>query len=833
MPTMTRRTFVASLPALAAAKGSIAFAEPMSALDLIAQQRRQPRIVELRRALERLTSTMTLMITGAHPDDEPSALLAALRYHYGIHPVLFVITRGEGGQNSIGPERNAALGVLRTREMEEASRALDASMMVGSVGPDDPMRDFGFSKDPNATIDQWGRERTLERMVLGIRMHRPDAIMTPFLDVGGQHGHHRAVNVATFEAVEMAADPEAYPDQLTGDITVWNVPKVYQPAYGGGGGVYDDETPPPPATLVVQVPARDPVTGATWPQIGEWSRSFHLTQGMGSWREEPQTEWELNLARTAEGSPHEEADIRQGTLYSLGAISEMDGLPPGAADALRRAQTMADEAVESYTDTALVIDRVAALADAVELALSAMPDDMRAQVGHRLERKLREADQALAVAVGLSVRAWTEGDDITPGETATVTTVIDAPGDVTVEGVEVIARSGLAVEPAEGGGTVSAPAGAALTDPLTTAFDVLGGNGDAFVRVSATVAGRDVTLDVDLEDDLRVLPAASVQVSPEGVLFNTAQPIEPAEMTVTVQNAAPDDLDFDLPAGWSISPAGEGTPESRTYLLAPPEDVGRTRIVLQPMLDGEPAYQVDRFSYPHIGTSVVPNRVSIPVVAVEATLPEVRRVGYISGGNDNVGTWMSRMGLDVVDLTPEQVERGEYRDLQTIVVGIYAFGRRPDLAAAVPQLHDWVRGGGHLVTLYHRPRDGWDPETVPPEMLTIGSPSIRWRVTDPDAEVTVLAPDHPLLTTPNAIGPEDWANWDKERGLYFASDWAPAYTPLLAMSDPGEEPLEGSLLSAEIGEGRHTHTSLILHHQLDQLVPGAFRLLANLVQPAS
>ena len=82
------------------------------------------------------------------------------------------------------------------------------------------------------------------------------------------------------------------------------------------------------------------------------------------------------------------------------------------------------------------------------------------------------------------------------------------------------------------------------------------------------------------------------------------------------------------------------------------------------------------------------------------------------------------------------------------------------------------------------------------------------------------------------MGEEDWANWDKERGLYFASEWDEAYKPLLAMSDAGEDPLTGSLLSAEIGKGRHTHTSLVLHHQLDKLVPGAFRLLANLVQPA-
>jgi hypothetical protein len=178
------------------------------------------------------------------------------------------------------------------------------------------------------------------------------------------------------------------------------------------------------------------------------------------------------------------------------------------------------------------------------------------------------------------------------------------------------------------------------------------------------------------------------------------------------------------------------------------------------------------------------------------------------------------------------VTHGDLSGLTTLVAGIFAFGTRPDLRAAAGRLRAFVEAGGHLVTLYHRPSDGWDPDTTPPRRLRIGLPSVRWRVTDPAAPVRVLAPGHPLLTRPNRIGPADWADWDKERGLYFAAEWDSAYTPLLAMGDPGEAPLEGALLSAEIGRGRHTHCALVLHHQLDRLVPGAFRIMANLVQPA-
>ena len=122
-----------------------------------------------------------------------------------------------------------------------------------------------------------------------------------------------------------------------------------------------------------------------------------------------------------------------------------------------------------------------------------------------------------------------------------------------------------------------------------------------------------------------------------------------------------------------------------------------------------------------------------------------------------MATWLVRLGVELAELTPSDMESGAYRDLDTLVVGIFSFGRRPDLVAALPGVHEWVRNGGHLVTLYHRPSDGWDVATVPLAPLTIGSPSIRYRVTDAQAVVNVLEPDHPLLNYPNTITEADWA----------------------------------------------------------------------------
>ncbi len=215
------------------------------------------------------------------------------------------------------------------------------------------------------------------------------------------------------------------------------------------------------------------------------------------------------------------------------------------------------------------------------------------------------------------------------------------------------------------------------------------------------------------------------------------------------------------------------------------------------------------------------------------TLPRVR-VAYAGGGQDDVAHWLAAMGLAIVQLDDAEMENAAslaqaLSKVDTLVIGLFAYRSRPQLTTLSQTINSWVEQGGHLLTLYHRPWDNWDADRIPPRRLEIGQPSLRYRVTNQNAEVTHLVPEHLLLNTPNNIGPADWAGWQKERGLYFAKSWDDAYVPLLSMADPGEDPHTGALLSANVGLGRHTHTSLILHHQMNQLVPGAFRLMANLV----
>ncbi|BAS26174.1 hypothetical protein LIP_0317 [Limnochorda pilosa] len=239
-------------------------------------------LVRLHQAIRPLGTVVSFMNTGAHPDDEQSALLAYLSRGLGARVVSVIANRGEGGQNQVGDEYDQALGVVRTRELEEASRVTGVHLRLLSEELDDPIYDFGFSKTPEETLARWGAEIPLERLVRLIREERPDVVMPSFRDEYGQHGHHRAITRLTLEAVRHAADPEAFPEQLSAGLLPWQVRKVYVPANpGGGGGNVYLATETGEVDVTVNTGEFDPVLGVSYVQLGEESRAFHRSQGMG------------------------------------------------------------------------------------------------------------------------------------------------------------------------------------------------------------------------------------------------------------------------------------------------------------------------------------------------------------------------------------------------------------------------------------------------------------------------------------------------------------------------------------------------------------------------
>ncbi|RZS72779.1 LmbE family N-acetylglucosaminyl deacetylase [Phyllobacterium myrsinacearum] len=792
----------------------------------IERQKSRPALVRLHHALSRLTSTATVMNTGAHPDDEQNGLLAMFRFGLGMRVVIACSTRGEGGQNALGPERLGALGVLRSRELEEAARQLDADVHWLGHGPEDPVHDFGFSKDGDATFARWDEKRIIERLVRAYRQERPDIVIPTFLDVPGQHGHHRAMTRAAEAALALAADAGAYPEHCAEGLTPWRVAKYYLPAWPGGGDTYDDEIPPPDATIAIDASGTEPATGAAYDHIGEWSRAYHASQGMGVWRNTPRLSWPLHLRHGPRGSQSEHSILEDipATLADLAGAAGHS-----AGHALLAAHDAISNAIQAFPNrdriTTLLLDAAGHI-DSIEALAS--PDFM-ARHGHRLDRKRREIYAALLETAGIDVRAVTEPQHLSPGSTGRITVHMDNPSIPLPDGISITLPSDVTVVRSQDAARsrsfdIKAAATAALTNPYGHTWSSLGGNGAAFANVTARIGNRQVQGTFDLEEPLSIVPKHSLTLLPEAIIARRGDAMRSWPIGTDGMDPAVA-LHFDAPPGWTVRP------QDGQWLLSAPEMLPAGLTQITPEISGHPAMRSTPISYPHTGRCVFIAPERLRVLALDLKLPEGAKIGYAGGGADRVALWLQRMGLDVTELDTEALG-GDLSRFTTIVVGIFTFGLRKDLSAATERLHGFVENGGHLVTLYHRPTDGWIPSVTPPRYLKIGSPSLRWRVTDPHAAVTILSPRHPLLTGPNIIGPADWDGWDKERGLYFASDFNDAYEPLLSMHDANEQPLNGGLISARIGKGRHTHTGLVLHHQLDRLVPGAFRLMANLVQPA-
>ncbi len=769
-------------------------------------------LVQLWNALLPLKSVASFMMTGAHPDDEASGLLARLAKGDGARVIYVCATRGQGGQNALGPESGNALAAIRSREMEEAARILDMELHWLDRGFGDPLADFGFAKTAEATLAVWGEERLLDRLVRAIRTARPDVICPTFLDVPGQHGHHRAVKRATLQAFELAADPRAFPEHMAEGLVPWSTGKLYLPAYSGAGSAYDDAEPPPPGTIAVDIGGHDETLGASYARIGEWSRACHASQEMGRASDAPPAPVALHLLTSRVPTPNAEASVFDGLPRRLGDLN--DGLP-----ALKRADAAIDQAFAAFPDfdgvAAGVHAALAAIGEA-ERNLNGLHAGAAGDLDHRLQLKRRQLARASRIALSLVPRLEIP-ELVVLGEPMEVRMTVFRGGPR----IAVAAENDILRFTPE----ARRPFGSGF-DPLEPASAV-----SALLRYKA--GGTTVEQTVVPSTPPMLVPPLALDPQPERQVVR-AGTNETATLSVSAHNHGTRRIDTTLRL--------IGEDEASAPLHLDPGEIAEVAFALPALpvglhrmsvnADGVAHGRVCMHAYEHIGHTNWIEPAAVRILVADVALPERVRIGYVDGGGDRVADWLVQLGLDVTPLDADHFGSDDLRRFDTIIIGVRAFGQRPDLAAARSRLHAFVRQGGHLVTQYHRPWDGWDPEATPPARLEIGQPSVRWRVCDPGAPVGVLAPDHPLLTYPNRIGPDDWQGWRKERGLYFASAWDKAYEPLLALSDPGEAPLAGALLSARIGAGRHTHVSLSLAHQMDELVPGGFRLFANLAQGA-
>ncbi len=641
-----------------------------------------------------------------------------------------------------------------------------------------------------------------------IRTDKPDVMFTTYLDVDGQHGHHRAIAEITEIAVRLSADP-GYPGS---PLLPWQVGKYYIPAKSGSDGVYDDAESPPTATLVVRTDAIDPVTGWSWNQVGEACRRFHKTQRMGyALPINDRSVWPLHLK--ASYVQERDSTMASGLLCNASALAATT-----EDDVLRALLNVADLRImqigDSLEDAADLLSKCRAAQVAVGKAIDRSATLAGRDFLHRLERKQCQLDHVMSIALScdlhvLQSKRWLRvgqatGVDILKAETIQdMEVTIDLPPFWHVED-----------------DIMTVDEGASPHDPFPMSFDPLEVQ---LPRVSAIYPGKDATSKIvlPLNSPPLVLPHPFVELDHNDFVINTAFQNRSIRARFGNELSTNSSLGIALPSGWQFS-------FDRQFLkVMAPEDVAEGLYQFELFLNGARALLVERLEYDFLEPTYVSTEATIRILVIRAEMA-CSRVGYLGGGSDNLDHWLAQMGVMVKKITTADELLGTLDHISTLVIGTFAFGNVDGITKTVPQLRNWIERGGNLITFIHRPWDNWTKDVMHVFPVRIGQPAVRWRVTNPSAKIWSELPIHQLLNYPNKIENSDWEHWKKERGVYFAEEWAPMYDAPLTVEDPDQN-YRGSLLVGQFGNGRHVHVALSLPYQLDQLIPGAFRILANVI----
>ncbi len=887
------RPALLSLSRAACAALLLALAVPAHAQYRLQPVGERPDHAALGLALRQLGTVGSLMMTTAHPDDENNALLARYKFQHGVRTTLVTATRGNGGQNEIGPEIFESLAVLRTEELLAAHRVDGAEQYFARAV------DFGFSFSQEETFERWHRETILEDYVYWIRKIRPDVIIGFVWDHtqgGGQH--HQASSHITAEAFRAAGDATRFPAQIAAGLRPWQASKFY---YTGGFGPAVDKVDP---ASVCRVDGNqfDPLLGRTYNELGSEARSLHMCQGMPQLYSLPGPQPRAYVLQdTSLPTPKAEqnADIFAGIDTGLRSLARYGrggspalGLAIEALDGqVRNAQLAFETKGVAAARSALpqVLTTIRALRS---LLVNMQPDAAaRDEVDFRLEQKERQAEHALRLAAGLRVDLLADDGLVVGGQKTKVVlrafagagegvsvnavdfTGFDAPGTCPASPID-------GVKPYACEATLGVPAAAKLTtaywkrqpDRDYYDFDPEAPFGLPFeptpfaAKVTLTIGGLDqvVTYPVhfrhqgtvfsgEKRDELLVVPGLAVTLGADVVAFPGGGVSRDIAVVVTNHHktGATADVTLQLPAGWTSSPAAASIAFAREdearqvhFAITPPAGTtpGRYDVRAVATREGrayDKGYQT--IEYPHIHRRHLVADATGTLKVLDLQPVTGVTVGYIMGVGDQVPPALTQLGAAVELLSPEALASADLSKYTVVMTGVRAYERRGDLRAYNQRVIDYAAKGGTVIVQYNKFE--FNEAQYGPYPGMVGRPSANPgpfgrfsadRVTDQRAPVTVLVPSHPIFTTPNKIGDAAWEGWVQERGLYFFGTEAAdkRYVDLVEMADSypnNPGPKRGALVEARVGQGRWIYVGLNLWRQLPAGTDGAYALMANLL----
>jgi LmbE family N-acetylglucosaminyl deacetylase len=799
-----------------------------------------PGLPETIEAIDAARVTTRILYITAHPDDESSAILTYLARGLHTDVALLSITRGEGGQNALGPEQAPQLGLIRTQELLAATRGYGVRLYFTRA------KDFGFSKTPEETEKIWG-DPVLEDMVRVIREFRPNIVINGWGGVHSGHGHHQLSGIWTPKAVKLAADPKFLHDP---SHPAWD-------AAGAGVQILDVERGSDnPKGYILPVDEVSPLYGKSWREIGIDAFSNHRSQGISAFLSSPFLRRPLALI------PEDGTKLDPDMLHkSLLALAQPEGCEkyPKLCENLKRADANFLEARKAALnlDWPKAVDMIKGgmklVKDVIPTTDAPNPhEDLLEQKGVPV---LLRIYNALKLAAGFDLRAQSESPDAVLGEPIKFTLSSRCR-----EGIRCEVTGKVVSVPLHSLGEVKGDIHNGIPYELTLTKEDLHQQ-DEITPVPEVDSAARVCVSAILEDDsgftfgactpivslqassikatrvpLRIVPAYTLVVEPtQAIEVHTAKH-KPFDVFLRVHSystkSAKISVGLDTPDGFSSSAPielsfdGVGDQYAKLTVTPPAKLAPGNFTITAYAKRGDEKFSTSLEPLPTVPSILWSEPAQTVVHAFDINVPANLRVGYITAEGEMIPEALKRLGINVEMLDANALTFGDLSKYTAIVVGVRAYELRPELSSANKRLLDYVSAGGTLVVQYNRDFI-WNKFLPAPYHATIGNPTPR--ITDENAEVKFLKPDDPLLNTPNKITAADFQNWVQERGLYYWSDFDAKYTPLLSMHDPGEKDLNGGLVYTHLGKGVYIYTGLAFFRELPDGVPGAYRLFVNLL----
>jgi LmbE family N-acetylglucosaminyl deacetylase len=792
--------------------------------------------------LRKLNVLGSVLYIAAHPDDENTRLLAYLSKDRLYRTGYLSLTRGDGGQNLIGDEQGISLGLIRTQELLAARRIDGAEQFFTRA------YDFGYSKTPAETFTKWNREKILSDVVWVIRKFQPDVIITRFPTTGeGGHGHHTASAILANEAFTAAADPKRFPEQLK-YVQPWQAKRILWNTFNFGSTNTTSSS-----QFHFDVGGYNAVLGKSYGEIAAMGRSQHKSQGFGV----PASRGEAFEFFKTTGGSEPTKDLMDEVNTSWQRV------PGGAA-----IEKMISNVLTGF-DFVAPHKSVTALLE-IRKVLQSMPE------GYWRNRKLTEVEKLVEEASGLFMEATTDVQNAVQGDSLRINLVLNnrsgipvSLAGISVENTDSIVRApllpnqNLSISKSLLVGeskSLSQPywlkekmeegifqvndqlliGQPDITPAYVARFNLLFGKDTLSFEKSVQYKHTD-PVKGELYEPVFVIPPMTVYSSPDVVLFQKEKSqskevtvVTGANKNIRASNMVPRirSANFDISQKQGPVNFSKNNTMEYPFMLSNEKMLNKEVDYVQPFADftenGQEKYAylaMTSINYDHIPTIRYFYSDGVKLLNIDLKTSG-KKIGYIVGAGDKVPEGLDQMGYEVTLLGDKELSRNHLDQFDAIITGIRAYNTNEWMNNHYDKLMKYVQNGGNLIVQYNTSNNiGPVRAKIAPYDLTI----TRNRITDENAAVSFIDPNHPVLHFPNEITANDFKDWVQERSIYHGTSKDSAFHSVLRMNDPGEGPDDGSLMISKYGKGYFTYTGLVFFRELPAGVPGAYRLLANII----